>query len=210
VSRTTADAIREAALRILETEGPEAVSLRRVATAVGITPMAIYHHFPSREALLHDVCDAEFERHAALLVADQQQAGGSIQARLTRNLDTFLDFALQRPHVYDFVFSQPRTGARRYPEDFKARRSPTANVLADLISEGMRTGLFRKGDVWEATLLIKASPTTAHIPVIALTAHALSSDRAKSVEVGCADFDTKPVDLPRLLGKIRACLPQAA
>lgn len=65
-------------------------------------------------------------------------------------------------------------------------------------------------DGWEATLLIKASPVTAHIPVIALTAHALSSDRAKSVEVGCADFDTKPVDLPRLLGKIRACLPQAA
>jgi len=65
-------------------------------------------------------------------------------------------------------------------------------------------------DGWEATLLIKASPATAHIPVIALTAHALSSDRAKSVEVGCADFDTKPVDLPRLLGKIRACLPQAA
>lgn len=156
MSRTTADAIREAALRILETEGPEAVSLRRVATAVGITPMAIYHHFPSREALLHDVCDAEFDRHAALLVADQQQAGGSIETRLTRNLDTFLDFALQRPHVYDFVFSQPRTGARRYPEDFKARRSPTANVLADLISEGMRTGLFRKGDVWEATLLMAA------------------------------------------------------
>jgi len=156
VSRTTADAIRAAALRILETEGPEAVSLRRVATAVGITPMAIYHHFASREALLHDVCDAEFNRHAALLVADQQQAGGSIETRLTRNLDTFLDFALQRPHVYDFVFSQPRTGARRYPEDFKARRSPTANVLADLISEGMRTGLFRKGDVWEATLMMAA------------------------------------------------------
>jgi CheY-like chemotaxis protein len=65
-------------------------------------------------------------------------------------------------------------------------------------------------DGWEATLLIKSSPSTAHIPVIALTAHALSSDLAKSVEVGCADFDTKPVDLPRLLGKIRACLPQAA
>jgi CheY-like chemotaxis protein len=44
------------------------------------------------------------------------------------------------------------------------------------------------------------------IPVIALTAHALSSDRAKSVEIGCSDFDTKPVDLPRLLGKINVCL----
>jgi two-component system, cell cycle response regulator DivK len=54
--------------------------------------------------------------------------------------------------------------------------------------------------------LIKSAPDTAMIPVIALTAHALSSDRAKSVEIGCADFDTKPVDLPRLLGKISACL----
>jgi CheY-like chemotaxis protein len=61
-------------------------------------------------------------------------------------------------------------------------------------------------DGWEATTLIKAQPRTAPIPIIALTAHALSSDRAKSVEVGCADFDTKPIDLPRLLGKINACL----
>jgi CheY-like chemotaxis protein len=61
-------------------------------------------------------------------------------------------------------------------------------------------------DGWEATTLIKARPETAHIPIIALTAHALASDRAKSVDVGCADFDTKPVDLPRLLGKISGCL----
>ena len=47
---------------------------------------------------------------------------------------------------------------------------------------------------------------TAHIPVIALTAHALASDRDKSIAIGCVDFDTKPVDLTRLLGKIRACL----
>jgi CheY-like chemotaxis protein len=61
-------------------------------------------------------------------------------------------------------------------------------------------------DGWEATRRIKANPTTSRIPVIALTAHALASDRDKSVEVGCADFDTKPVDLPRLLAKINACL----
>ena len=65
-------------------------------------------------------------------------------------------------------------------------------------------------DGWEATTLIKARPSTATIPVIALTAHALASDRQKSVDVGCADFDTKPVDLPRLLGKINACLEVAA
>lgn len=62
-------------------------------------------------------------------------------------------------------------------------------------------------DGWEATLLIKANPTTAAIPIIALTAHALASDRDKSVEVGCSDFDTKPVDMQRLLGKIRQWLP---
>jgi CheY-like chemotaxis protein len=61
-------------------------------------------------------------------------------------------------------------------------------------------------DGWEATRRIKANPQTARIPIIALTAHALASDRDKSVEVGCAEFDTKPVDLPRLLGKINSCL----
>jgi len=61
-------------------------------------------------------------------------------------------------------------------------------------------------DGWQATRLIKGRSETAHIPVIALTAHALASDREKSISVGCADFDTKPVDLERLLGKIRNCL----
>ena len=61
-------------------------------------------------------------------------------------------------------------------------------------------------DGWEATRLIKENPATRQIPIIALTAHALASDRDTSVKVGCADFDTKPVDLPRLLGKIRGCL----
>jgi CheY-like chemotaxis protein len=65
-------------------------------------------------------------------------------------------------------------------------------------------------DGWEATQLIKANPSTSAIPIIALTAHALASDRAKSVEVGCSDFDTKPVDLQRLLGKMWALLPEAA
>lgn len=64
-------------------------------------------------------------------------------------------------------------------------------------------------DGWQATRLIKADARTACIPVIALTAHALASDREKSIEVGCADFDTKPVDLARLLEKIQRCLASA-
>jgi two-component system, cell cycle response regulator DivK len=75
--------------------------------------------------------------------------------------------------------------------------------LPDLILMDIALG---EMDGWEATRRIKSNPTTAQIPIIALTAHALASDRDKSVEVGCVDFDTKPVDLPRLLGKINACL----
>jgi CheY-like chemotaxis protein len=64
-------------------------------------------------------------------------------------------------------------------------------------------------DGWEATRRLKASPVTRHIPVIALTAHAMSSDRDKALEAGCDDYDTKPIELPRLLGKIEALLTGA-
>ena len=61
-------------------------------------------------------------------------------------------------------------------------------------------------DGWEATRRLKTNATTRHIPVIALTAHAMSSDREKALEAGCDDYDTKPVELSRLLGKIEALL----
>ena len=80
----------------------------------------------------------------------------------------------------------------------KAQSEAPALILMDMSLPGV--------DGWEATRRLKTAAQTQNIPVIALTAHALSSDRAKSIEIGCADFDTKPVDLPRLLGKINACL----
>jgi two-component system cell cycle response regulator DivK len=62
-------------------------------------------------------------------------------------------------------------------------------------------------DGWEATRRIKADPATKHIPVVALTANAMEGDREKALAAGCDDFDTKPVELPRLLDKIRALAP---
>lgn len=59
-------------------------------------------------------------------------------------------------------------------------------------------------DGWEATRLLKQGADTRDIPIVALTAHALSLDRERALEAGCADFDTKPVDFPRLLEKISA------
>lgn len=61
-------------------------------------------------------------------------------------------------------------------------------------------------DGWEATKILKSDSVTQNIPVIALTAHAMSGDREKAMEVGCNDYDTKPIDLQRLIGKIEALI----
>ena len=61
-------------------------------------------------------------------------------------------------------------------------------------------------DGWEATRRLKSAPATSPIPIIALSAHAMEGDRAKALAAGCDDYDTKPVDLPSLLGKIRTLL----
>jgi len=64
-------------------------------------------------------------------------------------------------------------------------------------------------DGWEATRRIKATPELRKIPVIALTAHAMATDRDKALEAGCDDYDTKPIELQRLLGKIETLLAAA-
>jgi two-component system, cell cycle response regulator DivK len=75
--------------------------------------------------------------------------------------------------------------------------------LPDLILMDMS---LPKVDGWEATRRLKADPATRGIPVIALTAHAMSGDREQAIGAGCDDYDTKPVELDRLLQKIEACL----
>jgi CheY-like chemotaxis protein len=79
-----------------------------------------------------------------------------------------------------------------------ARSDPPALVLMDMSLPGL--------DGWEATRQLKAMPETRATPVIALTAHAMAGDREKAIAAGCDDFDTKPVDLARLLAKIEALI----
>ena len=83
-----------------------------------------------------------------------------------------------------------------------ARSEAPALILMDMSLPGL--------DGWEATRQIKAAPETRGIFVVALTAHAMAGDREKALAAGCDDFDTKPVDLERLLGKIEALLEDKA
>ncbi len=150
----TARRIAATALRILEREGPEAVSMRRIAEAVGITPMAIYHHYSSREDLLKTVADAEFERLRELSDALLANRGRTVP--LANVVDAYVDYAFSRPRVFDYVFSRPRFDARKFPRDFRKRRSPTLNPVADLVAEGMASGRLRRDDVWEVALQLWA------------------------------------------------------
>ena len=146
----TSQQIYQCALRILEAEGLQAVSMRRVAKEVGITAMAIYHHFPSHEALLDAVVDAEFEQ----LVGFFSRSTGkrSFEAAIIHILDGYIDYALAHPCIFDYVFSSPRPNARRYPDDFRARRSPTLNLSADIVSSWMKLGKLMRDDAWEISM----------------------------------------------------------
>ncbi|MEP6620588.1 MAG: response regulator [bacterium] len=82
-----------------------------------------------------------------------------------------------------------------------------AQLLPDLVLMDMSLPVV---DGWEATRRLKSAPATHAIPIIALTAHAMTGDEAKAREAGCDDFDTKPVDLDRLLGKIERWIARTA
>ncbi|HVT97523.1 MAG TPA: TetR/AcrR family transcriptional regulator [Acidobacteriaceae bacterium] len=147
VKASTSERITAAAGKLLDRSGAEGVTMRRVANAVGITPMALYRHFANREGLLNQLADAGFKQLASRLEGAAQT--GNPEQRLSANLDVFLDFALEKPRLFELMFLQRREGARRFPEDFRAGRSPTARFSAEALEAGMKDGTFRKDDVWE-------------------------------------------------------------
>ena len=150
----TARRILAVARTLFEREGPAAVSMRRVADAVGITPMAIYRHFPNRDALLKRISEDSFSEIARHW--DARKSGGDPIAQLLAIQMIYLDYALAHPHLFDHAFSVPREDARRFPEDFRARRSPTFNVVHDAVIEAQQAGALRGGDAWEIAMTLWA------------------------------------------------------
>lgn len=151
---STADRILRAARTIFEAEGADAVSMRRVAESVGVTAMAIYRHFPNREALLKRISDDSFAEIAHHWESRSQNP--DVLKRLIALQELYLDYALAHPYLFDHAFSVRREDARRFPEDFRVRRSPTLNVVADAIAEGMQRRVLKKSDPWDVAMTVWA------------------------------------------------------
>jgi AcrR family transcriptional regulator len=143
----TSRKIATAARRLLDRNGADAVTMRRIAKAVGITPMAVYRHYKDRAALLNALADEGFAELVSELAG--RRFSGKIEKRLMAMADIYLDHALENPRLFELMFLQPREGARKFPQDFKAGLSPTANLMVKVINEGMKSGYFREDDAWE-------------------------------------------------------------
>lgn len=146
-AKPTSEKIRSAATRLLDREGADGVTMRRVAEAVGITAMAVYRHYPNRAGLLNALADEGFTDLATRLMSARLKGG--TEEKLEKLMHVYIDYALENPRLFELMFLKPREGARQYPQDFKAGLSPTAAPTAQVLKEGMESGYLREDDVWE-------------------------------------------------------------
>lgn len=116
--------------------------------------MAIYRHYKDRASLLNAVADEGFRELAARM--HPLPPKGNVESRLMQLGDIFVEFALQFPNLYDLMFLAPREGARLYPRDFQAGRSPTFSPSVKLLEEAMRIGEVRPDDPVEIAFEISA------------------------------------------------------
>jgi len=135
------DRIFVAARAILDHEGIEGLSVRKVATRAGVSPMAMYRHFADKDALLNALMDdglAAWEKLVRAIRAEDPVEW------LEAVIEAFLDFALTQPHRFDTAFFLPAPEARRFPDDFVAGRSPVIAMIMVRIDQAKAGG--RLGD----------------------------------------------------------------
>ena len=127
---STQSRIFAAARALFDQEGEEGISMRRIAALVGITPMAIYKHYPDKDAILNALMLDGFAAWEARV--EGLQAGEPL-AWLREMTEAFADFALQEPRRYQAAFLLKASGARKYPQDMAQGRSPViAKVMAQI------------------------------------------------------------------------------
>jgi AcrR family transcriptional regulator len=133
------DKIFAAAKAVLRKQGASALSIRSVAGEAGMSPMAMYRHFKDKDALLNALMQDGF-------VAWEQIARSLREPDpmrwIEKGFEAFLAFALKQPHRFDAAFLLPAAGARRYPDDFAAGRSPAIALFIARIEEAKTRGHF--------------------------------------------------------------------
>lgn len=151
---STADRIVSAAADLLAREGADRVSLRRVAAAAGVTPMAIYRHFQDRADLLEAVAGQRFSSLAEHWRGRPREGPADIV--LLAALADFVDLALREPHVFDYLFVAQRVSARRFPSELAVGESPTFTIVTDLVGRAVAEGTLRAVDPVESGLSLIA------------------------------------------------------
>ena len=127
-----------AARELFDQDGAEGVSMRRIAEKVGITPMAIYKHYPDKDALLNALM---LDGFAAWEARVEKIREAEPLAWLQAMGEAFLDFALNQPHRYEAAFLLKASAARRYPGDFMAGRSPVVSKFMAHVEQARAQGL---------------------------------------------------------------------
>jgi len=138
MNQPTQTRIFDAARDLFDHEGAQGVSMRRIAAKVGITPMAIYKHYPDKDALLNALMldgFAAWEARVAAITSTEPLAWAQAMG------EAFLDFALNEPRRYEAAFLLKASAARRYPGDFVAGRSPVISKLMAHIEQAKAQGL---------------------------------------------------------------------
>jgi AcrR family transcriptional regulator len=141
-----------AARSLHERKGAEALSMRNIARAVGITAPALYRHFPDKERLLDDLAEEGFTRLEGRLRRALDH-GGAI-GPLERLMAAYLAFGLEDRSSYELMFLMRRRGIRRFPADLQGDRSPTFSILCETVREEAREGRLRRDDPKEVALTI--------------------------------------------------------
>ncbi len=138
MTETTQSRIFAAARALFDQGGPEGVSMRRIAEKVGITPMAIYKHYPDKDALLNALM---LDGFVAWETRVEALDGSEPLAWLQAMGEAFLDFALDEPRRYEAAFMLKASAARRYPGDFLAGRSPVISKMMAQVEQAKVQGL---------------------------------------------------------------------